>query len=240
MFGRRAPPVDPNRELPEDYNEESVTRHLTLWRDGFSVEDGPLMRYDVPSNMQTLQAIQAGTAPENVLNVRYGQQVELRVSQRTGEDYVPGPPKPLKPFKGSGNRLGAPEPAPASPTSASSSQPSILRTGSAVPSAGIGGNASNPPALSSTGTSSSAFEVDNDKPITTLQIRLVDGTRQTARFNHDHTIGDIRRYINASNAGMASRNYALMVPFPRKDLEDENQSIKDAGLLNAVVTQRWT
>lgn len=36
-----------------------------------------------------------------------------------------------------------------------------------------------------------------DVPTTSLQIRLVDGTRLIATFNHSHTIGDIRRYIIA-------------------------------------------
>ena len=35
-------------------------RHLTFWRDGFSVEDGPLMRYDDPNNAQILEEIKSG------------------------------------------------------------------------------------------------------------------------------------------------------------------------------------
>ena len=27
-------------------DDEPVTRNLTFWKDGFSIEDGPLMRYD--------------------------------------------------------------------------------------------------------------------------------------------------------------------------------------------------
>lgn len=36
-----------------------------------------------------------------------------------------------------------------------------------------------------------------EAPSTSLQIRLVDGTRLVATFNLSHTIGDIRRYIIA-------------------------------------------
>lgn len=35
-------------------------RHLTFWRDGFSVEDGPLMRYDDPTNARILEEINSG------------------------------------------------------------------------------------------------------------------------------------------------------------------------------------
>ena len=41
------------------------------------------------------------------------------------------------------------------------------------------------------------FEVDRNEPTTQLQIRLRDGEKLLATFNHTHTVGDIRRYINA-------------------------------------------
>lgn len=167
--------MEDREDLPSDYEEESVTRHLTLWRDGFSVEDGPLMRYDDPQNMETLNAIQSGTAPERVLNVRYGQQVELRVAKRTNEDYVPPPKKPAKPFSSSGNRLGSPAPS--------------MSTGTSTPQLQQSTSQQQAPAA--------PFELDQSKPTTRLQIRLGDGSRQTATFNHDHTVGDIRNFINA-------------------------------------------
>jgi hypothetical protein len=40
--------------------EERAIRHLTFWRDGFSIEDGPLLRYDDPENDATLKAIDQG------------------------------------------------------------------------------------------------------------------------------------------------------------------------------------
>lgn len=32
--------------------------------------------------------------------------------------------------------------------------------------------------------------------VTSLQLRLHDGTRLVAKFNHTHTVGDIRQFIN--------------------------------------------
>lgn len=37
-----------------------VTRYLTFWRNGFSVDDGPLFRYDDPANQTMLNAINSG------------------------------------------------------------------------------------------------------------------------------------------------------------------------------------
>jgi hypothetical protein len=52
---------DPNATPPNAEPEETTAiRHLTFWRDGFSVEDGELMRYDDPANEQILVEINAG------------------------------------------------------------------------------------------------------------------------------------------------------------------------------------
>lgn len=219
LFGRGArPPPEEGRELPEDYEEETVTRHLTLWRDGFSVENGPLLRYDDPQHAATLQAIQNGTAPEHVLNVRFGQQVELRVAKRTNEEYVAPPKKPAKPFSGSGNTLGGGS----SGSSAMPSKPASPAPATAAP------------------ATAPAFEVDTSKPVTTIQVRLGDGSRTRMQLNQEtHTIADIRRLINAGNPGMASRQYVLVAGFPTKELTDESITIKDADLMGSVVTQKW-
>ena len=44
------------------------------------------------------------------------------------------------------------------------------------------------------------FAVDEAQPATTLQLRLHDGTRMTARFNHTHTVGDVYQFIRSSRA----------------------------------------
>ncbi|KAL7413439.1 hypothetical protein BDY24DRAFT_390192 [Mrakia frigida] len=213
----------------DDEEEEVAVRHLTFWKDGFSIEDGELRRYDQPGNRELLEAINQGRAPPSLLNVRVNQPVEVRVAKRLDEDWKPAPPKPKGPWEGSGNRLGAPVPGLASPTSASSTP--------ALPAATA------TEASSTTGTGSSAggnlqFEVDMTEPTTQLQIRLGDGTRLVARVNFTHTIGDVRRFINASRPS-STRSYALQTTFPNKDLADESQTIKEAGLGGAVVVQRW-
>ena len=53
-----------------------------------------------------------------------------------------------------------------------------------------------------------------------------------------HTIADIRRFIKASRPDMRE-GYALqMNGFPPKQLTNNDQSIKDAGLEGAVVIQK--
>lgn len=40
-----------------------------------------------------------------------------------------------------------------------------------------------------------SVSVDSSRPVTTVQIRLADGSRLVGQFNHSHTIADIRRFI---------------------------------------------
>lgn len=42
-----------------------------------------------------------------------------------------------------------------------------------------------------------ALATDTSQPTTTVQVRLVDGTRLAATFNQTHTIADLRSFISA-------------------------------------------
>ena len=78
-----------------------VERTLHLWSDGFSVDDGPLYRYDDPANARTLEMINRGSAPLDIMNVEKGQAVDVRLEQHPQEKYVQ-PKKKFQPFAGSG------------------------------------------------------------------------------------------------------------------------------------------
>ncbi|KAI8054996.1 hypothetical protein BDF22DRAFT_674766 [Syncephalis plumigaleata] len=164
----------------EDASETAV-RHLTFWSNGFTIDDGPLESYDNPANKAFLEAINNGHAPLDRLNVKRGQAVELAVERRLSEQYTPPPPPPAKPFSGAAHRLGSPTPALAATTTTTSTTTSTASANTAI----------------STPSTGQILDVDPEQPMTTLQIRLADGTRLVAKFNHTHTVGDIRRYINA-------------------------------------------
>ena len=81
--------------------------------------------------------------------------------------------------------------------------------------------------------------VDDSLPITSLQLRLADGTRMVSRFNHHHTVRDIRGSIDASRPSGA-RNYQLQtIGFPPKQLAKLDQTIEQAGIANSVVIQKF-
>ncbi|WOO80936.1 UBX domain-containing protein 3 [Vanrija pseudolonga] len=200
--------------------DEVQQRTLTFWRDGFSIEDGELYRYDAPGNQELLAAIHAGRAPVSLFNVSYDQPLELVVQQRTGEDYKPAP-KVSKPFSGGGNRLGSPVPAVAGAGSSSSSTAAAPTPAASTPAA----------------TATPSITVDASKPATSVQLRLADGSRLVARVNLDHTVADLRAYVAASRPD--PRPFILQTTFPSRELKDA-ETVAEAKLANAVVVQRYT
>ncbi|KAF8063476.1 SEP domain-containing protein [Lyophyllum atratum] len=78
---------DPDAQ-PEDEVRMAVIRHMTFWQEGFTIEDGELMRYDDPVNSKVLAEVNAGGAPPSVFNVLPGQFVEVIVTKRIDEPYV--------------------------------------------------------------------------------------------------------------------------------------------------------
>ncbi|KAF1928380.1 SEP-domain-containing protein [Didymella exigua CBS 183.55] len=216
----------PSRHIPDPNASQAgpqprAHRELHLWRDGFSVDDGPLFRYDDPANARTLEMINTGHAPLHILNVEHGQEVDVEVHAHKDEDYKQ-PKKKYVPFGGSGQRLGSPTPG--ASTSAAPAVASASTTTATPPSA----DAAQP-----------AVDVDSSAPTVTLQIRLGDGTRMQSRFNTTHTVGHVYAFVD--RASTDGRAYALMTTFPSKELTDKAQVLGDMAEFKrgGVVVQKW-
>lgn len=201
---------------------EPVVRHLTFWRDGFTIEDGSLYRYEDRRSRDILESIQAGRAPLSLFGVAFNQQMSLEIAERRSDDYVP---PPAKPFSGGGNRLGSPTPQVATAADARG-MPGGLPTSAA----------SGPTSSSSTQAIPNRFEVDESKPTTSVQVRLADGTRLVVRANLTHTVADLRGFVSASRP--QTQQFVLQTTFPNRELSDASQTIEEAKLQNAVIVQR--
>jgi UBX domain-containing protein 1 len=81
-----------------------VRRQLTLWRNGFNIDDGRLFPFTDPESIEILREIRMGRVPRNVAGVQLGEDVEMKLVNREGEDYVSS--RPSGNFHGQGNRLG--------------------------------------------------------------------------------------------------------------------------------------
>ncbi|KAF7361118.1 SEP-domain-containing protein [Mycena sanguinolenta] len=163
------PEVRPSRPPP-------VRRLLTLWREGVTIEDGPLMRYDDPANAEVLKALNEGLAPPSLLNVAPGQPVHMLVADRMRETYVP----PRTAWEG-GVRLGD---ASSSSSTSSAAGDASLATGAGVSAtASSAGSGAQAQAQQGTGQAAGAGpKLDETQPVVQVQVRLADGGRSMSLF----------------------------------------------------------
>jgi len=89
---------------------------------------------------------------------------------------------------------------------------------------------------SATKAAACTIVLDESKPTTTIQVRLNDGSRLTIKCNHTHTVGDVRSHIEALKP--SGKAMELRCSYPNKVLSDDNQTVSDAGILNASIIQR--
>ncbi|XP_053556769.1 NSFL1 cofactor p47 [Bombina bombina] len=184
---------------------------LKLWKNGFSLDDNELRSYQDPANAQFLEAIRRGEIPTELRRLAQGGQVNLDMEDHRDEDFV-RPKSSFKAFTGEGQKLGST--APQVFTSSTSQQ------------------------AENEAKACSSVSLDSSEPITNIQIRLADGGRLVQKFNHSHRIRDIRLFIVDARPAMAATSFVLMTTFPNKELTDENLTLKEANLLNAVIVQR--
>jgi len=209
-------PVEKIAGAPVHDEPKQVDMTLKLWRSGFSIDDGPLRDYKDPANQEFLGSIKKGEVPRELTRSARGGEVNLNMEDHREEEYVK-PKVPMKAFSGEGHRLGSPAGGVVA-ASAAAASPTQQKQNEDV--------------------AKSAVSVDAAQPTTQLQIRLSDGTRMVSKFNHSHTVGDVRRYINAARPEFTASTYVLMTTFPNKELTEETASLTSAGLLNAVLVQR--
>jgi len=198
---------------------EDIEVTLRMWKNGFSIDDGQLRPYDDPDNRDFLRSVQRGEIPNELIRMARGGEVGLNMEDHRQEEFV-APKQKFKAFQCSGQRLGSPD----------------------VGGGGAPASAPAPAAAAAAPDPAAAGEfcmnVDEAAPTTNIQIRLPDGTRLVAKFNHTHSVGDIRTYIVGSRPQYASANFVMMTTFPNKELSDEKLSLSDANLLNAVIVMR--
>ncbi|CAG2236766.1 NSFL1 cofactor p47-like [Mytilus edulis] len=205
-------PIDVVQGAPIRDQSRKVDMTLKLWKNGFSINNGPLRDFKDPTNKEFLDSISKGEVPNELVREARGGEVSLDMEDHRTEDYVQ-PKVPVKAFAGEGHMLGSPAPNVVSGSPAAS------------------GSANDEAALRE-------VSINTSQPTTNIQIRLADGTRLTAKLNHSHTVRDIRRYIVTARPQYALSPFVLLTTFPNKELTDESLTLQQANLLNAVIVQR--
>ncbi|XP_033227754.1 NSFL1 cofactor p47-like isoform X2 [Belonocnema kinseyi] len=188
---------------------------LKLWRNGFTINDGELRTYDDSKNKEFLSAIKRGEVPIEIQQEIQGAEIRMDMEDHRSEEYIPSKVR-LSAFSGKGHILGSPSPATVGmPVSTGSSDDAANEL-----------------------RARSQLIVDTNKPATTIQIRLADGSNVRAQFNLFHTVGDLRRFIITMRPQYASTNFSLLTAYPSTELNEENSTISQANLQNSTVIQR--
>ncbi|GAB2233791.1 hypothetical protein Droror1_Dr00003020 [Drosera rotundifolia] len=194
---------------------EVVTHTITFWRNGFTVNDGPLRQFDDPGNASFLASIKDSECPKELEPA--DRKTKVQVSLMRKDENCPEPQKRQLAFQGVGRTLGSSSSKTAAPEPSTSARPV---TSAPTPIAGL--------------------VVNPNLPTTSLQLRLADGTRMVSRFNHHHTVRDIRGFIDAARPGGSGGAYKLQIMgFPPMELNDLDQTIEQAGLANSVIIQKF-
>jgi len=203
--------------LPSEPQHPEVVIHtITFWSNGFSVNDGPLRRFDDPENASFLESIKNSDCPKELEPADRRTSVHVELLRR--DETYPEPVKSHVAFHGVGRTLGSGT----STTTPAVSEPTV----SATP-------------LNTAPLPLTGLVVDESSPSTSIQLRLADGTRMVSRFNHHHTIREIRNFIDASRPGGVTTYQLLTMGFPPKQLTDLDQTIEQAGIANSVVIQKF-
>uniref|UniRef100_A0A1I7USQ4 UBX domain-containing protein n=1 Tax=Caenorhabditis tropicalis TaxID=1561998 RepID=A0A1I7USQ4_9PELO len=202
---------------------EKITLTLHLWIDGLSIDDGPLMPRNEPATNEFLEIVGRGGIPPMLLQKYPGKDIDFNIDRRTHEQYQP--PK-MKAFGGNGVRLG-------------NVVPNVTGEGSSA-----SGAPAPAPAVSEEQEQSQMeqakkeLNTDLAQPTTNVQIRLPNSQRLVGVFNHTHTLEHVRTFICTARPDMIYQPFEMMSAYPPKVLLDENQTLKEANLLNAVIAVR--
>ncbi|XP_036437640.1 UBX domain-containing protein 2A isoform X1 [Colossoma macropomum] len=182
---------------------------VRLWKDGFTVNDEDLRSYTLEENQEFLEAIKRGELPLELEGRAEDEELEVNVEDMKDEIYVPKK-KTFLPFTGRGYRLGSVAPR------------VVARSRS------IHEDCSSPAVP--------PVPLDENLPITSLQIWLADGRRLVQRFNLSHRISDVQDFVE--KAQTTSSPFILTTSLPFRELTEGDLSLEEADLTNAVIVQR--
>ncbi|XP_039745930.1 NSFL1 cofactor p47 isoform X2 [Pararge aegeria] len=206
--------VTPGRQGGQQDNQPRSVR-LQLYREGFSVDGGALRQYSDPDNAEFLNCIRRGEIPAELSGRG---EVRLSLEDKRHDDCAHAAAPRHQAFSGKGHLLGSPTPATVGATVAVAS--------------------SSDDRAANQRAAQAAVALDESSPLTTVQFRLVDGSRLTGRFNHTHTVADLIQYVSRAEPIYQLQPFTLLTSFPSSELTDRAATLAQANLLNTTLLQR--
>jgi UBX domain-containing protein 1 len=221
------PPSSSSSTTPSDSasasNSNSTRRMITMYSSGFTIDNGPFRRLDDPSNSDFLRDLARGVTPRELfLNDA------STSSDGSGGDMEVGlVDKRHMEYKDDQSSSAA---AAAAPSAFSGVGQSLGDSSSST-------TTNNAGIISTDNDTNTLPTVDESKPQTTIQIRLINGKKLIVKCNLDDTIQTLVLHIAAS-ADAGNEDYVLSSGYPPRVLDDLNKTIEECGLKNAQVVQK--
>lgn len=208
---------------PEE-NDGPIQRRITLYRSGFTVDDGPLRRLDDPNNSEFLKSLARGLTPQ-----------ELKDDANGGNAVVGLVDKRRMEYEEDRDRGGTAE----METNTGGGFQSFTGVGQSLGglSSSEGGDATAHDGIISGSVAAAPPEFDESRPSTMIQIRLLNGKRLKVKVNCDSPASVLSQHINSSGDG-GSEDYVLSSGYPPRILDNLSISVEEAGLKGAQVIQK--
>jgi len=213
---------------------ESIRRNITMYRNGFVIDDGPYRRLDDPANASFLQSLARGQTPMELLpgadgNIPTGRaagggirNITVGLVDKRKEDYV----ETFRSFSGAGATLGANDAAGAAGAGA----------GGGINTNGIFDPSSLP--VPNVGHAGGSTTEGGAGDTTSIAVRMLDGKRKIIKIRLDATIEELAALIvQASNTTIAV-SFRIVSGFPPKPIiRADGDNADRAGVSKATTIQ---
>lgn len=201
-------------------------RTITLYKSSFVVDNGPERRLDDPSNAEFLRDLAKGVVPRELMESEGDTNVEVGLIDKRSMEY------------------GQDSSTSASSTSASASQygrrteerSSVAFTGEGQ-SLGTAASQTSSGGIITPATTATQPSVDESKPTTVIQVRLLNGKRLRIKIEKCAKVSLLIEHIHASGEA-GTEDYLLSSGFPPQVLNDFEKTIEECGLVGAQVIQK--
>ncbi|EUD66622.1 hypothetical protein C922_02943 [Plasmodium inui San Antonio 1] len=191
-------------KLPEN------CRRITLYKNGFIVDDGEFRDLNLEENKKFMQNIEAGILPKELAGK--DKTMNVAIKDNSNQVYTKGNIDTTNAtYKGQGVKLG-------SSNTSSVTEEEMKKLAESTP------------------TDIKNIHVDDSKPTTTLHVRLYNGKKVSQKFNCDHTVEDLFQFVHS----YTPVSFSLFFDFPLKQIERNGQTLQDAKLMDTLITQKLT
>ena len=236
----RASADGPAHDPSQKYDLE-VT--VTMYREGFTVDDGPYRPLTDPANGPFLQSLSKGQVPAELVTrlprppagaPARTPEINFRLVDRRTEDYVAPPPPSYVAFGGAGNVMA----------------PAVSGGGGLVtPTTGLD-SADEEAATEAEAAPPLSVPLASGEAVVSVQVRLMEGLvnvgsggKLVLKCNASTTVLALVRVLNlhlraAGAPQNVASNYFLLGGFPPKRIEDFGLSVKDAGIAGGVLSMK--